>query len=409
MKSLILSFSDTGGAGRAAINIFKSLIISNVNSSFYVKKKNTQLTYVKNFFNTNNFIFEKYIEKINRNICKIEKKKTYSYQSPSLFPTYLSKKLNKFDCDIIHLCWINGFLGVEDIGNIDKPIVWSLCDMWPFTGINHYDVYDKQAPWRKENFNSNAKFSLDKWLMNRKIKSWTKPINVVVPNRWMHDCVKDSKIMSNFNCHLIKWPIDDQIFFKKNKAECKKKFKFDINRKLLIFGSSNGLQDKRKGWQYLEKALEQTETDFDLLIFGIKEPSNFNFKFKGSIFFKDRINDDFELCELYNSGDCLVIPSLNDNTPLISQEAQMCGLPIVSFNHNGLSEIIEHKINGYKAKSFDIISLKDGIDWIFRNLDDDKLVKKTLQMSQKVKLKFIGNEYKKLYKSILDDVDKVIY
>ena len=75
MKSLILSFSDTGGAGRAAINIFKSLIISNVNSSFYVKKKNTQLTYVKNFFNTNNFIFEKYIEKINRNICKIEKKK----------------------------------------------------------------------------------------------------------------------------------------------------------------------------------------------------------------------------------------------------------------------------------------------------------------------------------------------
>jgi len=39
MKSLILSFSDTGGAGRAAINIFKSLIISNVNSSFYVKKK----------------------------------------------------------------------------------------------------------------------------------------------------------------------------------------------------------------------------------------------------------------------------------------------------------------------------------------------------------------------------------
>ena len=300
-------------------------------------------------------------------------------------------------------------MGVEDIGNIDKPIVWSLCDMWPFTGINHYDVYDKQAPWRKENFNSNAKFSLDKWLMNRKIKSWTKPINVVVPNRWMHDCVKDSKIMSNFNCHLIKWPIDDQIFFKKNKAECKKKFKFDINRKLLIFGSSNGLQDKRKGWQYLEKALEQTETDFDLLIFGIKKPSNFNFKFKGSIFFKDRINDDFELCELYNSGDCLVIPSLNDNTPLISQEAQMCGLPIVSFNHNGLSEIIEHKINGYKAKSFDIISLKDGIDWIFRNLDDDKLVKKTLQMSQKVKLKFIGNEYKKLYKCILDDVDKVIY
>ena len=83
--------------------------------------------------------------------------------------------------------------------------------------------------------------------------------------------------------------------------------------------------------------------------------------------------------DLYNSADCLVLPSLNDNTPLISQEAQMCGLPIVLFNHNGLSEIIEHKINGYKANSMDIVSLKDGIDWIFKNLDDDQLNKNSLE------------------------------
>ena len=39
MKSVILSSSDTGGGGRAAINIFKSLIISDINSSLFVKKK----------------------------------------------------------------------------------------------------------------------------------------------------------------------------------------------------------------------------------------------------------------------------------------------------------------------------------------------------------------------------------
>ncbi len=402
MKSLVLSFSDIGGGGRAAINIFKSLKIAEVNSSLYVKKKNTDLNYVKNFFKTNNFLFDKYKEKINRNICKFENKKTFSYQSPSLFPTFLSKKINVLDYDIIHLCWINEFLSIEDIGKLKKPIVWSICDMWPFTGINHYDNYDENALWRKNNFSLLKKFSLDKWLINRKIKSWKRPINIVVPNKWMYDCVKDSKVMSHFDCNIIKWPVDENIFFKKNKEECKQKFNFDKNRKLLIFGSSNGLNDKRKGWKYLEKAIKFTKTEFDLLIFGIKKPSNFSLKIKGNIYFKDKINDDNELCDLYNSADCLALPSLNDNTPLISQEAQMCGLPIVLFDHNGLSDVINHKFNGYKAKPEDAVTLAQGIDWIFKNLKDEELINNSLLNSQKIKLKFIGNEYKRLYEKILN-------
>ena len=74
-----------------------------------------------------------------------------------------------------------------------------------------------------------------------------------------------------------------KIFAKKTNQNVKK-FKFDNNRKLLIFGSSNGLQDKRKGWQYLQKAIQQTETEFDLLIFGIEKPSNFNLNCKEKFF-----------------------------------------------------------------------------------------------------------------------------
>ena len=80
----------------------------------------------------------------------------------------------------------------------------------------------------------------------------------------------------------------------------------------------------------------------------------------------------------------------------------MCGLPIVLFDHNGLSEIIDHKVNGYKAKPLDAISLKDGIDWVFKNLKDDYLIKNSLQMSEQTKLEFIGNKYKMLYENILN-------
>lgn len=46
------------------------------------------------------------------------------------------------DADIIHLHWINqGFLSLKDIEELvklNKPIVWTMHDMWPCTGICHH-------------------------------------------------------------------------------------------------------------------------------------------------------------------------------------------------------------------------------------------------------------------------------
>ena len=402
MKSIILSYSDAGGAGRAAINIYKSLQEFNVDIEVCVKKKITDLNYVKNFYKKNFFIFDKYKEKINRNIGKFKKKKTFSYQSPSVFPTNLSKNLNKTNHDIIHLCWINEFLSIEDIGRIKKPIIWSLCDMWPFSGINHYEEYDENVFWRTKIHERFSKFSIDKWIINRKLKSWKSPMDIVVPNQWMLECVKDSKVMSNFDCHIIKWPIDNEIFYNKNKIDCRKRFNFHRDKKLILYGCSNGLKDKRKGWNYLKKSLELTKENFDLIILGSKKPIDFDINFKGKVYFVEKISDDKELCDLYNSVDCLVLPSIHDNTPLISQEAQMCGVPIVLFDHNGLSEIVDHKINGFKAKSLEVKSLAEGIDWVIENFDKNDLIKNSMIKSKEQLLQNVGAQYNELYKKVLD-------
>ena len=401
MKSIILSYSDLGGAGRAAINICKSLNNLNINSEIFVKKKFTNLSLVKNFYKKNNFIFEGYRERINRNICKLEKKNIFSYQSPSIFPTFVSKKLNVLNYDIIHLCWINEFLNIDDIGKIKKPIICTLCDMWPFSGVNHYEDYNYKVFWRKNFFDKFDKFSIDKWLIKRKLKSWKSPMNIVVPNKWMFDCVKDSKIMSNFECHIIKWPINENIFFMKNKIDCRKKFGLNINKKIILFGSSNGLKDRRKGWDYLNQSLSLTKENFDLIILGSKKPENFSLNLKGNIFFFEKLANDEELSDLYNSVDCLALPSLHDNTPLISQEAQMCGVPIVLFDHNGMSEIVDHKVNGYKAKSLDVSSFANGIDWILKSYLKENLSEKALIKSQQFNFQKIGLNYVKLYKEVL--------
>ena len=38
--------------------------------------------------------------------------------------------------DIIHIHWINqGFISLKSLSNIKKPTIWTMRDMWAFTGI----------------------------------------------------------------------------------------------------------------------------------------------------------------------------------------------------------------------------------------------------------------------------------
>jgi len=41
------------------------------------------------------------------------------------------------EADIVHLHWINGLVSLQSLKKIDKPIVWTLRDMWPMTGGCH--------------------------------------------------------------------------------------------------------------------------------------------------------------------------------------------------------------------------------------------------------------------------------
>src|SRR3984893_6501016 len=60
--------------------------------------------------------------------------------SPALVPDGVLRSLDKLTPDVVHLFWItNGFLRIETIARNGRPIVWTLHDMWPFTGGCHYD------------------------------------------------------------------------------------------------------------------------------------------------------------------------------------------------------------------------------------------------------------------------------
>ena len=65
--------------------------------------------------------------------------------SLNLFENFdISKLIKQTKPDLVHLHWIgNEMMSMKQISKINKPLVWTMLDMWPFTGCEHY-TFDKR-------------------------------------------------------------------------------------------------------------------------------------------------------------------------------------------------------------------------------------------------------------------------
>ena len=142
MRILILNASDiSGGAARAAYRLHRSLLSQGVESIMLVQKKDSDDNSVVGPISK----IEKGINIIRPHIDSLLLRK-YKNRTKTLFsPSSLSfsktvEKINQINPDIVHMHWINGAMfSIEELTKIKFPLVWSLHDMWAFTGGCHYD------------------------------------------------------------------------------------------------------------------------------------------------------------------------------------------------------------------------------------------------------------------------------
>ena len=403
MKILLLSTEEFSGSGKAAKKIKIALDKLNISCDHKVLIRHDHNL---NLTERINKIVYKFKIKLNSLISKFLGKDINYFQSLSLFPTNLADEINKSEYDIIQLTWINEFLNIEDIGRIKKPIVWTLCDMWPIAGINHYENYSDDAFWKLKNFeNYNfSKINLDRWIILRKIKSWKNKITFISPSQWLYECPKESVITSKFQIKKIPWPVDKNIFNKKDKLKLRNLNNLPLYKKIILFNSFSGIYSKRKGGDLFFNALKKIKVEFEIMIIGNHSDDKINNEVKQKIHWLGRIEDENKLSELINCADLLVLPSRVDNLPQTGLEAQACGLPIVAFEANGIKDLVNHKIDGYLAKPFDSNSLREGIEWTIKELDlSEKLSENSLiKSAENWDSKLVAEKYEDLYKKIID-------
>ena len=413
MKILHLNISDIqGGAARAAYRIHKGLTALGHDSSMLVQSKFTDefnihapKTHIARLFNP----FRVYLDLLP---CSFYKKREKVPFSSAIVPENIYAKINIFNPDIIHLHWIGrGFLKIESLRKLEKPLVWTLHDMWAFTGGCHYD---EGCGRYQENcgccpiLGSSKNNDLSRRIWNRKNKAWKDlDLTIVSPSSWLAECAKNSSLLKDRRIKVIHNGIDLDVFKPIKKSQARDILGIKQDKKIILFGAMSATSDKRKGFQYIEKALSQLrKTDCDqyvLVVMGASEPK-IPPKFGLECLYLGRLHDEVSLSLLYSAADVFVAPSIQENLANTVVESVACGIPVVAFDIGGMPDMVEHKINGYLAKPFEPEDLARGIEWVLE--DEDR--KETLSQKAREKaercfdVKKVAQQYINLYSEVFE-------
>jgi glycosyltransferase involved in cell wall biosynthesis len=400
LKIVHVNTSDIrGGAAIAAHRLHKELLKEDIDSKMLVMKKDSD---EKEIFIARDNKFEKHILSKVRTLIKKAILSKYRKSKDIIFsPAKLGLDITKNkviqEADVIHLHWVvGGFLSLNSLDklfSLDKKIVWTLHDMWAFTGGCHYSGECKKYINNCGDcpiLNSNKENDLSRKIFEEKSKIYkNKNLNIITCSNWLGECAKKSDLLKNKNVNAIPNVLDDTIFKHIGQNTAQDILDLDKNKKYILFGAMNSTSDPRKGWNYLKKSLQiinerysDLKYDVELLVFGSSYSENIeSLPFK--VQFLGRLYDEYSLSLVYNASDVFVGPSLEEAFGQTFNESIFCGTPAVSFEGTGTEDIIKHKINGYLAEYKNSEDLAKGIIWTLNNLQnvsikDDSLKSKNI-------------------------------
>jgi glycosyltransferase involved in cell wall biosynthesis len=343
---------------------------------------------------------------------KLYPKRDRTTCSPQWLPDTISSKVPQLAPDLINLHWINaGYLQIETIAKFNKPIVWTLHDMWAFTGGCHYsqdcDRYTASCGTCPQ-LHSSKDWDLSRWVWQRKAKAW-KNLNlmIVTPSSWLAKCAKSSSLFQDRRVEVIPYGLDTEKYRPINQQVARELLNLPKDKCLVLFGALSATGDHRKGFHLLQPALQDLSKSgwqdrLELVIFGSSQPENppdlgFKSHYLGTL------NDDIALALVYSAADVFVAPSVQDNLANTVLEAIACGTPCVAFRIGGMPDMIEHQENGYLAQPYKTEDLAQGIAWVIENNErQNKLSERAREKAQQeFTLKIQARRYLSLVSEIL--------
>lgn len=405
MRVLIVNTSDrTGGAAVAANRLMMALNNHGVKAKMLVRDKlSDSLTVVglpKSPLLHWNFLWERFII-----YCRLH------FSRKHLFEIDLANTGSDITClpefqeaDVIHLHWINqGMLSLGTIRKIlrsGKPVVWTMHDIWPATGLCHVTLgcrYFTSVCHQCRLLpggGSDNDLSTSVWRKKERMLDG-ESIFFVACSRWLAGEAKASGLLKGQKITSIPNPIDTHVYKPGDRMEARRRLGLKEDRQYILFASQRATNEN-KGMDYLIEACRQLHDlpQVTVLILG-GHAEEVAPQLSLDAVPLGYVNDERRIVEIYQAADVFVLPSLSENLPNTIMEAMACGLPCVGFRVGGIPEEIDHKRNGYVAEYRNACDLANGIRWVLTSAKSDELsrdcVRKVTQnySQQSVALRYI--------------------
>lgn len=411
MRVVIVSYSDlAGGAARGAYRLHECLRMAGIDSRMIVQRKVGDDDRVVGLSGLVSQFAPRFFTRL-RSLLEYLPLRWYRNRPPSTVftsawvPSRLVTAINRLQPDIVHFHWVGwGMLRIEDLPSIDAPIVWTLHDMWAFTGGCHYDQECGKyvaSCGACPMLGSHREQDLSRWTWNRKRQAFArvKSLTVVGLSRWLADCAARSSLFARGSVVNLPNPLDTGFFRPVDRLAARRKHGLPIDKKLILFGATDSTGDPRKGFDKLVGALGRLDpAEAELVVFGGRHGLE-HLPFRSHVLV-DFIPDD-ELVELYSAADVMVVPSLQENLAATIMEPLACGTPVVAFGIGGNVDMIDDGSNGYIAKPFDVDDLAACIARVLRHPDPDSLRRAArAKVERCYAYPVMGAAYRRLYASL---------
>ena len=365
MKILQITTNYGGGAGIACRRQHRALLEQGFDSNLLVLYK-TEKPEERNVFSVEEIITQKrgklyfsvlkYLNLFLNKAPVFFNKDVYINGPSSVF------RIDQLDIfkqsDIIHLHWVPKVISWKHVfADKNKHFFWTLHDMNPFTGGNHYEKdYDYSKYKNLLQRNISKKIS---YLTGCNLK-------IICPSVWLTNLAKQSEVFKNFDVFTVPNCVDTEIFKPLDKVKERKNLQLPQDKKIILFVAENPT-DKRKGMHLLLESFKQLKhaNDSCLVVIG----KNLEVDSAIQVIQLGVIKSEATLASIYNAADFFVIPSLEDNLPNTIVESLACGTPVIGFNTGGLPDLIINDQTGILVHSENAVQLANSID-LFISMPD---------------------------------------
>ncbi len=410
MKVTLLSTYDTyGGAGVAASRLLNSLQLNGVDARMLVHQQIGKQVGVQAFGNQKFALARFAVERAM--FLRNERGKAVRFAfSPTNIGVDISKHSLVQEADVLHLHWVNfGFLSLDSLQKIvslGKPIVWTLHDMWAFTGGCHYAgdclgyrVCCGNCPFLHRPAPNDLSHRV--WLHKKEIFKDI-PLTIVACSQWLAHQARQSALFKDKIVISIPNPIDTQVFKADDKKEAREALGLPTDKPLILFAAQN-VQDERKGFWYFREAIQRLENPnaVEIVTFGKSQVSDFQ-DFPTKVHHLGSLTDINKIVQAYQAASVFVMPSLEDNLPNTVMESLACGTPVVGFQTGGIPEMVRHQSTGFIATQHSVEELVEGINWVLFKSDYENLSRNAAMfVEQNFSEKVIANRYMSVYQDLL--------